>query len=265
MSTPRSVVRTRAARNFGLSLGLIFGLLALSGVFAQTTPSPGHPAHPVAIGWRVFDVALGLASFWFFAVRFGLSGVYVEDDGLRVRNLLTTVRIPWTEVEGVTIARRPSSQVMALVCCTGGARVWALGLQRVSVWGNTVNRSLRKAVDDLNARIAEERLRRGLPASAPAVAKIGERPPVARALQAFHSAPGGVSPIVRRARLIRGVMVGASIVFVAVFGVLSITTGRPGDAASWAVLAAAIVLTPVGVYGSVLMIRHERSVERPPG
>jgi len=75
------------------------GFVVLGIVWAAESESAGH----LGLG------LLRLAGAWLLAAFLGLRmarlGVHITDDGIRVRNPLSTLSIPWRAVRGFTLAR----------------------------------------------------------------------------------------------------------------------------------------------------------------
>jgi hypothetical protein len=90
----------------------------------------------LAFWWRAGDVfsmvfSFGMASAltWFLVARCALAGARPEGAGLRVRNPLRTLVIPWSDIVGIRIGAQGLLPRVALIDLVDGPSVPAWGLQ----------------------------------------------------------------------------------------------------------------------------------------
>lgn len=76
-------------------------------------------------------VAVGLALAAFFFVSSARMGVVVSQSGVRVRNWIRTIELPWTTVERFEIPDRWPWTAQVVLNQGGSVRVWGAGSHRV--------------------------------------------------------------------------------------------------------------------------------------
>jgi Bacterial PH domain len=94
----------------------------------------------------------------------GRAAVWVSPDGIRIRNTLSTTKIPWTEIRGFRIGRHGLLGAVCIVDLDDGSSTHAFAIQVPHTAINRPDAKARKAVDELNQILEQHRAR---PAGAP--------------------------------------------------------------------------------------------------
>jgi hypothetical protein len=105
---------------------------------------------------------LRLAGAWLLAAFLGLRmarlGVRIEDDGIRVRNPLSTLSIPWRAVRGFTLARSVIGEFGIAELHNGrNIRLW--GIQPANRMTSRRDRRAELAIGTLNVELQAARAR----------------------------------------------------------------------------------------------------------
>jgi hypothetical protein len=103
---------------------------------------------------------LRLGAAWplatFFAFRMARVGVFVEQDGIRVRNPLKTEKLPWTCVRGFTLRRSPIGE-FGVVELHDGRRIRLWAIQPASRMPFASDRRAELAIGGLNRELEAAR------------------------------------------------------------------------------------------------------------
>ena len=128
------------------------GFVVLGVVWAVESQSGGH----LGLG------LLRLAGAWLLAAFLGLRmarlGVHITDDGIRVRNPLSTLSIPWRAIRGFTLARSVTGEFGVAELHSGRhVRLWAI--QPANRVTSRRDRRAELAVGTLNVELQASRAR----------------------------------------------------------------------------------------------------------
>ena len=128
------------------------GFVVLGIVWAVESESAGH----LGLG------LLRLAGAWLLAAFLGLRmarlGVHITDDGIRVRNPLSTPSIPWRAIRGFTLARSVIGEFGVAELHSGRhVRLW--GIQPANRMTSRRDRRAELAVGTLNVELQAARAR----------------------------------------------------------------------------------------------------------
>jgi hypothetical protein len=110
-------------------------------------------------GLGLLELAITISVAGFLALRMARLGVFVEPDGIRVRNPLKTSTISWRDVRGITLHRSAIGE-FGIVDLHDGRRIRLWGIQP---------RNRIKPARDRRAELAIGRLNRELQAARSAV------------------------------------------------------------------------------------------------
>jgi hypothetical protein len=122
---PAIVIPNRWRRTQTIVLTVFCDGLAVIAWIAQPTPqwvmhhSLGHAVYRAA--FAVYLAMIGLVSAWLFR-RAWRAGLYIEDEGLTIRNVLMIRRIGWQEVSHFEDGRVVTNMA------EGGTSLWALAV-----------------------------------------------------------------------------------------------------------------------------------------
>jgi hypothetical protein len=108
--------------------------------------------HPGFLGLAAAN-ALVAAGF----LRVGVCDAFYDDRGLRVRNPLRTISVPWDQIESFSLSRKGFTWGTAAVRRRDGKeiRIWAIQKPNASTRPNNTNAE--ELIDALNERLAAAR------------------------------------------------------------------------------------------------------------
>jgi hypothetical protein len=144
----RNTVHQRVAQVITV-LGVVVTLLMTLGIVQSDRASPAVAA---AVGLAGVLLAAGLA--WFNFARLAHSGLYVDEDGLELRNPFSRRRFGWEDVDEVRLEGSSSSEAFAYVVPRSGTPVRVHG---VSARFGSTRRRIEHALAELNCEIARRR------------------------------------------------------------------------------------------------------------
>lgn len=223
----------------------VFCFLMTVHPFFSNTNSHGTPVrYPLPLAATAAFVVLNTAiAFGIFGWRLALAGVRLTDDGVVVRNARRSIPIPWAELQGFEVGRRPGVPLMGVARRMDGSGVLCFGVQRLLATGYEVTRSVHDLIAGLNARVVAEHARLGVEAPAPVDPQVGDRPGWAVTDPVRHtvSSPEEAMRVLRRVRLARltpTICLGVSLAVLPVALVAGMSTT---DALTTATVAAGIV------------------------
>jgi hypothetical protein len=129
----------------------------------------------LGIGWAIESEAAGqlrlglltLAGAWALAAFLGLRmarlGVFIQAEGIRIRNPLSTLTIPWRAVRGFTLGRSMIGDFGVAELHDGrNIRLWAI--QPATRVTSKRDRRAELAIGTLNVELQEARARGSMPA-----------------------------------------------------------------------------------------------------
>jgi Bacterial PH domain len=131
---------------FGL-VGLCFVVLGVGGALSASGDLLGLGLVRLIAAWTVAA---------FFVLRMARLGVFVERDGIRVRNPLKTVSIPWSQVRGFAL-RRSALGEFGIADLHGGRRVRLWGIQPRAGFTSSRDRRAELAIGHLNRDLQRAR------------------------------------------------------------------------------------------------------------
>ena len=92
---------------------------------------------------------------WFGVFRLAMSGVFLEEEEIRVVNPFRTRRFPRTEVEGFSLGRWGPFPKIGFACLRDGERVPLFAIEGPNPFTRPRNRSAERLIESLNEALRE--------------------------------------------------------------------------------------------------------------
>jgi hypothetical protein len=142
----KTVWRSKRQRAAGMALGIFFAFIGV-----------GQFSRPAANGGGTVVAIIALVVGGTLIVIFARAAMVTSDDGVRIRNQLSTVVIPWRDVTGFRIGRHGLKPAVCIVDLTDGSSKYAFGIQEPQ-WRRAGSQSAeRRMIDLLNEMVVTHR------------------------------------------------------------------------------------------------------------
>lgn len=149
----RRVLRSRGHRELTFALVLVVAVITVGGIVSALRVESPKGSVPLVVAGLALQGIILLS----VGVRSALSGVFIEETGVRVLNPFRTYRLPWSTIERFSLGPGTRHPSIGKVELEGGRQVTAMGIRgNVGFLLNDTS-AAQKMIDELNAELARRR------------------------------------------------------------------------------------------------------------